>query len=413
MGVICVADSDTRLKWTRAVADALADQAGPVTGFFLLGNGAVPSPRQFDEIGITRPVDVTTASELAANPSVLAADVVVVCTRGGNLSDVRRHLVEATDGMPRRPLLVTGYAGVVYEKQVEGVLWRTGCDLVCVNSSTDLALFCGILRDAGLDDSALVLTGLPLVHAVERVTTNPEVTTLTFAVQPDVPRRRADRRYIAGRLVAHARMHQDRTVVVKLRSRPDEVTTHREDHHYEPILRDVAGGDLPPNLELAYGPMGDTLERTDLLVTVSSTAAMEAWARGIPAGILSDLGVAESLGNHHFLGCGALVTFDGLDAGVTPTVDPDWLARHGVGDASLDHLCDAVAAMLVEQRRCGHALAWPEAFHGTTRTPGLHALRSRAGSNGGARSRTRRLARRIIAGPLAATTRRLRTWVDE
>jgi len=51
--------------------------------------------------------------------------------------------------------------------------------------------------------------------------------------------------------------------------------------------------------------MAPVLDRNDLCLTVSSTAAVEAMHRGIPTGILVDLGVRELLANQLFLGSGA------------------------------------------------------------------------------------------------------------
>ncbi|WP_444547752.1 DUF6716 putative glycosyltransferase, partial [Streptomyces fradiae] len=71
-----------------------------------------------------------------------------------------------------------------------------------------------------------------------------------------------------------------------------------------------------------YGNMGRVLDVTDLLVTVSSTAALEALHRGVPTAVLTDLGVREALGNHHFIGSGLLTSWDRLDAGDEPVPDP-------------------------------------------------------------------------------------------
>jgi hypothetical protein len=49
--------------------------------------------------------------------------------------------------------------------------------------------------------------------------------------------------------------------------------------------------------------------------------------------VLTDLGIRETLGNHQFLGSGALVSWSDLDDGALPVADPDWLARHGGCDA--------------------------------------------------------------------------------
>ena len=74
----------------------------------------------------------------------------------------------------------------------------------------------------------------------------------------------------------------------------------------------------------------------------TSTAALESLHRSVPTAILTDLGVREALGNHHFLGSGCLVSWDGLDAGDLPKPDPEWTARQGVRpDGTYAHAFDA------------------------------------------------------------------------
>jgi hypothetical protein len=156
--------------------------------------------------------------------------------------------------------------------------------------------------------------------------------TVVFAVQPSVPESRADRTYLLRRLVEHARLHPRREVLLKLRSKPGEHTTHLEELPYQKLVERLPGG-LPPNFRLVYGHMGEMLDRTDLLVTVSSTAALEALHRRIPTAVLTDLGVREALGNHHFLGSGLLASWDQLDGGHRPAPDAEWLSRQGVAAA--------------------------------------------------------------------------------
>lgn len=142
-----------------------------------------------------------------------------------------------------------------------------------------------------------------------------------------MPDNRRDRDYLLNRAIQHARFHPNREVLLKLRSKPGEHTTHIEELPYQKL---VQGKDLPANFSLVYGHMGDVLDRTDLLVTISSTAALESLHRRIPTVVLTDLGIREGLGNHHFVGSGCLASWDQLDAGYRPVPDAEWVARQGV-----------------------------------------------------------------------------------
>lgn len=145
-----------------------------------------------------------------------------------------------------------------------------------------------------------------------------------------MPKGRESRLKLLERAAAHARRHPDRLVLMKLRSLPGEHTTHVEANPYQVLIEELAEP-APPNLQLVYGHMGEVLDRTDLLVTVSSTAALESMHRDIPTAILTDFGVREAHGNHYFVHSGCLASWDDLDAGARPLPDPAWAARQGIG----------------------------------------------------------------------------------
>jgi len=144
-----------------------------------------------------------------------------------------------------------------------------------------------------------------------------------------VPEDREGRLYVLRRAIQHARLRPGREVLIKLRSKPGEQTTHIEPFHYE-TLAEQLDEPLPPNLQFVYGNMGEVLDRTDLLVTVSSTAALESMHRGIPTAILSDLGVREPHGNHYFTGSGCVVSWSEIDDGALPYARPGWLEEQGI-----------------------------------------------------------------------------------
>ncbi|MGW7519727.1 DUF6716 putative glycosyltransferase [Streptomyces sp. NPDC054796] len=355
--VAVLADSDTRWKWGALTARRLAPEAR-IDGLLLRGR-ATPTPRQLAEVGVT----VDTLREVSGVGFVREAahrdayDMVVLACVGGAvqamLHGLARASVSGTHGAGpsgsdsdaetgvdaavqdpaapvRRPVYVTGYVGVVYEKLADGLLLRHGADVVLANSRYDAERFRAVYAGVGADDSAVTECALPFLGgAAYAGPTADRPFTVTFAAQPSVPASRGDRTYLLRRAAEHARRHPDREVLIKLRSRPGEHTTHIEEQPYQKLSGRVPGG-LPANCRLVYGNMGEVLDRTDLLVTVSSTAALESLHRSVPTAILTDLGVREALGNHHFLGSGCLASWDELDAGHLPEADPVWTARQGV-----------------------------------------------------------------------------------
>jgi hypothetical protein len=309
-----------------AGASGAAHVAPALDGFLLRGR-ATPTPRQLLEVGAhADSLREVTAVEFLRAMARESYDVLVLALVGGGVQAVLHGLNRVWEGRSERPVVVTGYVGVVYEKLADGLLLRHGADLVLANSRQDAERFRAVYEGVGADASSVTEVALPFLGGAS-YTGEHDPYTVVFAAQPSVPETRKDRMYLLERLVRHARLHPDREVLLKLRSKPGEHTTHIEELPYQKLAQKLH---LPPNFRLVYGNMGEVLDRTDLMVTVSSTAALESLHRRIPTVVLTDLGVREALGNHHFVGSGCLASWDQLDAGHRPAPDEEWVARQGV-----------------------------------------------------------------------------------
>ncbi|MGW3353797.1 DUF6716 putative glycosyltransferase [Streptomyces bungoensis] len=326
--VAVLADSDTRWKWGALTAQRVtpADDGIRLDGYLLRGR-ATPTARQLQEVGVhADSLREVTGVEFLRAMREGSYDVLVLALVGGGVQAMLHGLRAVWAGTGERPVVVTGYVGVVYEKLADGLLLRHGADLVLANSRHDADRFRAVYEGVGADASSVTEVALPFLGGAP-YTGEHDPYTVVFAAQPSVPASRTDRTYLLNRLIEHARRHPEREVLLKLRSKPGEHTTHIEELPYQKL---VQGRDLPANLRLVYGHMGEVLDRTDLLVTVSSTAALEALHRRVPTVVLTDLGVREVLGNHHFTGSGCLASWDQLDAGHRPAPDAEWVARQGV-----------------------------------------------------------------------------------
>ncbi|OXS33504.1 DUF6716 putative glycosyltransferase [Streptomyces sp. XY006] len=356
--IAVLADSDTRWKWGALTAHRIAPgpsmetgaredaQVGPVLDGFLLRGRATPTPRQLREVGVRADsLREVTAVEFLRAMTEESYDVLVLSLVGGGVQAMLHGLRRAWEGRTSRPVVVTGYVGVVYEKLADGLLLRHGADLVLANSRQDADRFRAVYEGVGADAASVTEVALPFLGGAPYEGERDRYT-VVFAAQPSVPESRKDRTYLLNRLVQHARRHPEREVLLKLRSKPGEHTTHIEELPYQKLVQRL---DPPANFRLVYGNMGEVLDRTDLLVTVSSTAALESLHRRIPTVVLTDLGVRESLGNHHFVGSGCLASWDQLDAGHRPVPDEEWVSRQGVvADGSYDSAFDAARGRIAE-----------------------------------------------------------------
>ncbi|MFF4354568.1 DUF6716 putative glycosyltransferase [Streptomyces sp. NPDC001530] len=344
--VAVLADSDTRWKWGSLTANRISPNESDIRldGFLLRGR-ATPTARQLEEVGVRADsLREVTAVEFLREMAKEQYDVLVLALVGGAVQAMLHGLAHAWQGREKRPVVVTGYVGVVYEKLADGLLLRHGADLVLANSRQDADRFRAVYEGVGADASSVTEVALPFLGGAAYEKNDPY--TVVFAAQPSVPESRKDRTYLLNRLIQHARLHPDREVLLKLRSKPGEHTTHIEELPYQKLAQKA---DPPANFRLVYGHMGEVLDRTDLLVTISSTAALESLHRRIPTVVLTDLGVREALGNHHFVGSGCLASWDQLDDGHLPLPDPAWVARQGVAaDGSYETAFDVARFRITE-----------------------------------------------------------------
>lgn len=314
---LLVAAFDSQLKWAAALGAELTAR-GFAVRVVAPRTMATLSDAQVAAVGIDRVerVDDARIVDLASKH-----DVVVHALSGPFTHRFVLELAERVGDGPS-PVVVVGWVGVIIEKITAGYLDRSGADVLAVNARHELEHFRTVARRLGIDDTNLLLSGLPILSTSPRPQARGPIRTVLFTDQPTVPVGPDERRYLYRRLVEHARLHPDRQVLLKPRHRPGEGTFHRMHHHPEDLL---AGDDLPANFAVTYRPVPELLDEADLLLTVSSTACLEAVDRGRRVALVLDLGVHERHGNHVFLDSGLLRTFDQIDADDLGTPEPHWV----------------------------------------------------------------------------------------
>jgi hypothetical protein len=316
--VLVVAGFDSQLKWSAGISQELERRGADVEVVAPAGRSAL-SDQQVRDVGFDH---VRTLAWDDVVDAAAGADVVVCALAGPQVRRLTIALGERR--LDPGPVVVAGWVGIIIEKITAGYLDRSAADVVAVNARHELDHFRYTAHRLSIPDENLVLSGLPFLSPTPAAQPAPgtPVRTVLFADQPTVPSGPGDRTYLYRRLVEHARRHPDREVLLKPRHRLGEDTFHRMHHHPEQLL---AGVDLPPNFHVVYTPITELLPRTDLLLTVSSTACLEAVDAGARVALVLDLGVHERLGNHVFLDSGLLRTFDQVDDDDLGTPAPDWV----------------------------------------------------------------------------------------
>ena len=338
--VVAIADADSFVKWAASLLDTIphADSHIVLVRTPLTVSGA----QEHAALAGTRfaPADVTRLAhgELAEWLTSHQPDVTVVAGRGPLVRLVMREI----DRLPRRPVVVTGLPGISIPAQRAAVSYRRESDLFLVHSRREQRAFRELATRLGVD-LRIALAGLPFAAPSGHKGAG---TDLVFAAQALVPRTTADRAVIAGILHDAALAYPDRRVVVKLRSRAGEVETHHTRTPYETLLRDA-----PPNLVFSYEPMRTALERAEGLVTVSSTAAIEAIAMDVPVIALDTFGISKENLNTVFRGSGLFGGADAVIARRFRAATPLWRAQNYFHDPAESDWWNRVEHLVAERRR--------------------------------------------------------------
>ena len=272
---------------------------------------------------------------LLTHPDLHQFDAIGVYLTGSKINDFRLAL----SLLPKtnRPFLFCGFNGVVLEKFLEGMSWRLGYDLVCLNGPRDQDALDQMLIGSPFAEQQTVVTGLRRNSEAVKTDANHKTRRrqLIFAEQVVMPRNRTDRTKMLRILADLARRSPDWEVLIKPRIAPDEVTFHKAAEHISQTLMESIIR-TPSNLKLDYRPLPELLSQARLMATVSSTAFFDALDFGCRPVVMADFGMDPSNGSHIFAGSGvwrALDAVEDLNAldNQLPLPDPEWLAWMGYG----------------------------------------------------------------------------------
>ena len=357
---LLVAAFDSQLKWVAGIRDELTAR-----GFdCAVVVPHVRSALSAGQIAAAGFAGVTAVGWGELIDRAMISDVVVCGLSGPFTLRFTVDLAARASAGDPTPVVVTGWVGVIIEKITAGYLDRVGADVVAVNCVDDLEHFVTVAQQLDLRQDNLLLSGLPILGSAAAPPRTGPVRTVLFADQPTVPGPVGERRYLYRRLIDYAYAHPKRQVLLKPRHRPGEDTFHTMKHHPEDLL---AGVGHPDNFRIDYRPIREILAGVDLLVTMSSTACLEAVGMGCRVGLVLDLGVHERYGNHVFLSSGLLRTFDQLIADDLGTPERSWLGSYFFdrpGTAN-EQIVDRVEQLLASGERPSH-LVWNSAYFTST-----------------------------------------------
>jgi hypothetical protein len=255
--------------------------------------------------------------DLAALVASERPDVVLLSVRGPVVRVLVRMIVASTE---KRPVIVGGLPGISIPETLNALYYRSQVDLIVLHSKREVRAFGDLAGHLGIQQD-FGLARLPFLSA--RKPGGRPGSDILFAPQAKVPKALESRELLLGWLVETARQHPDRRVVIKLRGTAGEAQTHSERYPYDALLAEL--DDVPENIVISTGSMSEHLADANALVTVSSTAALEAIAAGVPVLALDDFGVSAQLINLVFEDSGLLAGSGALVSGDFREPNEHWL----------------------------------------------------------------------------------------
>ena len=377
--ILAVADSDSYLKLACTTLDALGP--GWDRRVVILRTPLVPTDEQVDAAILGTPftrdgIEVLPLSAL--DPAALEADVVFAAATGPVVKEVFGKLLRTRGARQRRAALVSALPGVAYPATAKGWRFRRMGDAFIVHSHAEAREFDQLAQREAEHRPEVMVSKLPFLRTAgfPQPQEGP-VTSVVFAAQAKVPVERAEREAILLALDATARLNPQVRVVVKLRARAGEPQTHAEAHPFDTLWEDLAarGAVGAHHVEFATGPMDAVLVPGAALLTVSSTAALEAIDRGLPVLVVTDFGLNEAMLNTVFRGSGLLGTLEDVQGLQFSPPNRAWL-RENYFHRRGPEFASALESYALKARR--GQLATSEAQLALVREPALRKrLRSR------------------------------------
>jgi hypothetical protein len=342
--VLAVADSDSYVKWGAALVARMPPEWEAVT--VLLASPVLPSANQLSAALGREAAEHPAVLELralGARVAEMRPDVVLLSLRGPLVKVVVRTVVRAA---AVRPILVTGLPGISIPANRKAIAHRAQADLFVLHSHREVREFSRVAEEMGIV-RRFALATLPFLP--DRIPTARADGDVIFAAQAKVPREKRDRVALLSWLAESARRHPYRRVVVKVRAERGEQQTHFESHDYADLIPELSPPP-PPNLVVAGGAMEAHLAGAAALVTVSSTAAIEAVALGVPTLVMEDFGVSPDLINTVFEESGLLGNCGDLVEGRFKRADAAWRSDNYFHDPAENDWVAAVGELLDAHR---------------------------------------------------------------
>ena len=263
-------------------------------------------------------------SELASCAALKEADLVLVGAGGKPANDI----CLAVKAVNPNAKTVCFFPGICLVDHYWGLLSRINADYLLLNTEDELDDYVGLCKVFGFDPSNAIVAGYPFrTNQIGRkITSFDDIQRITLFDQNVIPATVDARVALVEGLAKLAKSLPDKEILIKVRSKKGEKSSHRALYHIQSIASPLRKFD---NVSFVVESMSSILPKTDLALSVSSTALLEAGLAGVRFGSIMGLGVSDLNKNSYFLGSDTGVTFESLANRQLPALPkPDWANRY-------------------------------------------------------------------------------------
>ncbi|MFD2840951.1 DUF6716 putative glycosyltransferase [Populibacterium corticicola] len=329
--VAAVADSDSYVKWAAATLEQLGSDF--TTTLQVVRTAIAPSEAQIEaavagtrferNLGGLSPQRISKTIESLRED---APDVVLLAGTGPTIEII----AAMTQRFARRPALISGIPGMALPARLKGIEFRAQGHAMIVHSHREAHEFGALLAERGVSQR-LVVSHLPFLPPITSPHAHTPITSIVFTPQALVPSAPTSRSEILRALHETATKHPQIDVIVKVRALAGEQQTHNERFPYDALWQELCASDPtldPGALRFATGPLINYLVPGSAHVTVSSTAALESMAAGLPTLILDDFGLNERLLNSVYANSGCIGSLADVTAVRFRLPEHEWMVQN-------------------------------------------------------------------------------------
>lgn len=245
-----------------------------------------------------------------------------------------QHLHEAFRPLGgSRPVVVTGFPGIVDAGRTAGMLFRCPSDIVLLPAPAQQCIYRFEMAALGKRARNGMLYGFPSLRAApgERRRTLSATRRILFIDQSAIPRSVEERECLTTKLAVLLEGLPQAEIWLRERVRNDETSIHetRASIKLSNLVRDWSPR-LPAlsRVRVKHEPLQELFEQVDCALSISSTGLLEAYVSGLPIASLSPFSRVPEYGNAFFRNSGIQVETEHLLKNGWPTPNAKWVRQN-------------------------------------------------------------------------------------